>query len=147
MVPFTGGGYVPSTKTLTKVGAFAGYTPSVGDEIEISWGNESEVGRYTIASKTNNDTIVLGTATWGGVTEERPYDVSGSPVTPRSLLLGADGIPFTVDDGLKPTASSTLLCGKGLGGVDIGAYSCNPAVVFSGTVAYPPNAPTNVRIR
>ena len=146
IVPFTGGGYVPSTKTLTKVGAFAGYTPAVGDEIEISWGNESEVGRYPVASKTNNDTLVLGTATWGGVTEERPYDVSGSPVTPRSVLLGADGIPLTIDDGLKPTAKSPL-CAAGLSGVDIGAYSCNPGVVFVGGAASAPTAPTNVRVR
>ena len=36
--------------------------------------------------------------------------------------LGADGIPFTVDDGLKPTTG--ILCGKGYGGESIGAYNC-----------------------
>jgi len=37
--------------------------------------------------------------------------------------LGADGIPFTADDGLRPLANSPL-CGKGAGGTTIGAYSC-----------------------
>jgi len=59
---------------------------------------------------------------------------------------GADNVPFTLDDGLKPTGLGTLLCGQGRYGVDIGAYSCDPAVVFSGSVA-PPSAPMNVRIR
>lgn len=45
--------------------------------------------------------------------------------------LGADGVPFTLDDGLKPTASS-LLCGADENGADIGAYSCDPNVVFVG---------------
>lgn len=58
---------------------------------------------------------------------------------------GADNVPFTVDDGLKPSALGTLLCGKGINGVDIGAYSCDPAVVFAGLAV--PTAPTNVRIR
>jgi len=43
--------------------------------------------------------------------------------------LGPDGIPFTLDDGLKPLPDSPL-CGKGEGGTDIGAYSCNPNLVF-----------------
>jgi len=55
--------------------------------------------------------------------------------------LGSDGIPFTLDDGLKPLPGSPL-CGKGDGGVDIGAYSCDPAKVFvNGSVvntSYPP---------
>jgi hypothetical protein len=47
--------------------------------------------------------------------------------------LGPDGIPFTVDDGLKPLPGSSL-CGSGKGGVDIGAYSCDPATVFSADI-------------
>jgi alpha-tubulin suppressor-like RCC1 family protein len=40
-----------------------------------------------------------------------------------SNLLGADGLPFTADDGLRPLTGSPL-CGAGENGVDIGAYSC-----------------------
>jgi hypothetical protein len=50
---------------------------------------------------------------------------------------GADGIPFTLDDGLKPTPDSPL-CGKGENGTDIGAYNCNPNIVLAGT----PQTPT-----
>jgi hypothetical protein len=57
-------------------------------------------------------------------------------------ILGADGLPFTLDDGLKPLPGSPL-CGKGYGGIDIGAYSCSVNVVFAGV----PTAPTNVQIR
>jgi protein-disulfide isomerase/uncharacterized membrane protein len=44
--------------------------------------------------------------------------------------LGPDGIPFTLDDGLKPLTTSPL-CGKGEGGTDIGAYNCDPSTVFA----------------
>jgi hypothetical protein len=45
-------------------------------------------------------------------------------------LLGPDGVPFTLDDGLKPQSSSPL-CGKGTNGMDIGTYSCDPTKVFA----------------
>jgi hypothetical protein len=51
--------------------------------------------------------------------------------------LGPDGVPFTLDDGLKPLPTS-LLCGNGLGGTDIGAYSCDPAKVFRDTLDVQP---------
>jgi hypothetical protein len=43
---------------------------------------------------------------------------------------GPDDIPFTTDDGLKPVPGS-ILCGAGDGGLTIGAYSCNPSLVFA----------------
>jgi hypothetical protein len=54
--------------------------------------------------------------------------------------FGPDGVPFTIDDGLKPVPTSPL-CGRGLGGRDIGSYSCDPTKVFSDTVGVQP--PTN----
>jgi hypothetical protein len=60
--------------------------------------------------------------------------------------LGPDGIPFTLDDGLKPLSTSPI-CGKGEGGRDIGAYSCDPTKVFpDGGGAQAPTAPTNLQI-
>jgi hypothetical protein len=47
--------------------------------------------------------------------------------------LGPDGIPFTLDDGLKPLPTS-LLRGNGEGGVDVGAYSADPNIVFAGSL-------------
>jgi hypothetical protein len=38
--------------------------------------------------------------------------------------LGPDGIPFTNDDGLRPSSQSPA-CSSGEDGIDIGAYSCN----------------------
>jgi hypothetical protein len=72
-----------------------------------------------------------------GINGGNPY------LTDLTNPLGPDGIPFTVDDGLKPVAGSGRLCGKGEGGVDIGAYSCQAGVVFSGKFAQP----TNVIVR
>jgi hypothetical protein len=67
-----------------------------------------------------------------------PHGVNGGDPKLRSLtdLLGPDGIPFTVDDGLKPLPGSPL-CGKGPGGSDIGAYSCDPNLVFPGGATGP----------
>jgi hypothetical protein len=45
-------------------------------------------------------------------------------------IVGPDGRPFTLDDGLKPLSTSPL-CKRGYGGSDIGAYSCDPGVVFA----------------
>lgn len=51
--------------------------------------------------------------------------------------IGPDGIPFTSDDGLRPAPGSPL-CGRGLGGTDIGAYLCsggvNQPITYSLTV-------------
>lgn len=51
--------------------------------------------------------------------------------------FGADGILFTLDDGLKPNLGSPL-CGAGSGGTDIGVYSCNPNILFSNGAPPPP---------
>lgn len=55
----TGVTYTDASKTLTKTGAFAGYTYAVGDTILVNGGTGVTKGRYRIASKTNDDTIVL----------------------------------------------------------------------------------------
>jgi hypothetical protein len=73
-----------------------------------------------------------------------PNGINGGDPGLRSLtnLLGPDGVPFTLDDGLKPLPTSRL-CTAGEGGTTIGAYSCAANEVF---VPHPPAAPTNVRI-
>lgn len=73
-----------------------------------------------------------------GVTDRsfcEPHGINGGnphlrdPANP----LGPDGLPFTLDDGLKPLPTSPL-CGAGEGRTDIGAYSCDPAKVFPADV-------------
>lgn len=48
---------------------------------------------------------------------------SDSQAVKTAKLLGADGIPFTNDDGLMPKADSPL-CDQGENGTHIGAYAC-----------------------
>jgi hypothetical protein len=69
-----------------------------------------------------------------------PNGINGGNPQLRNINnpLGADGIPFTLDDGLKPLPGSPL-CGKGEGGVDIGVYSCDPHKIFSD--GSPPGTP------
>ena len=57
----------------------------------------------------------------------------GNPqFTDISDYLGADNLPFTLDDGLKPGPTS-VFCGVGVNGQDIGPYSCSLYAVFSST--------------
>jgi hypothetical protein len=60
-----------------------------------------------------------------------PHGINGGDPMLRDVanLLGPDGLPFTLDDGLKPLPGSPL-CGAGQDGTDIGAYSCDPNKVF-----------------
>ncbi len=53
------------------------------------------------------------------ITDQDPLFVN------TSSILGADGIPFTADDGLRLQAGSPAR-GAGYGGVDIGAYEYGP---------------------
>ncbi len=73
-----------------------------------------------------------------------PHGINGGDPNLRDVNnpLGPDGIPFTLDDGLKPLPTSPL-CGKGEGGADVGAYSCDPYKVFSNQ----PKPPGNLIIR
>jgi hypothetical protein len=75
-----------------------------------------------------------------------PHGLNGGDPRFANLAnpLGPDGIPFTLDDGLKPLPTSPL-CGKGQGGSDIGAYSCDPAQVFQPN-GDRPAPPKNLRI-
>lgn len=48
-----------AAKTITKVGAFAGYTFASGDQLVILSGSGIVAGFFAIASKTDDDTIVM----------------------------------------------------------------------------------------
>ncbi len=100
----------------------------------------SELADYP--AKRSSGCIQGATYTPGNFCE--PHGINGGSPEFRDLAnpLGPDGIPFTLDDGLKPRPGSPL-CGKGMGGADIGAYSCDPSKVFPNQ----PKPPANVTIR
>ncbi len=79
----------------------------------------------------------FGSIAYTGSSE--PHGINGGDPKFQNInnALGPDGIPFTLDDGLKPLPNSPL-CSKGEGGTDIGAYSCNPNIVFAGGGTYIP---------
>jgi hypothetical protein len=97
----------------------------------------------TEAHGINGGNPLFNCATFAGGCLPGTATATSSPATIASIF-GPDGIPFTMDDGLIPQTGSPL-CGAGLGGVDIGAYSCLHQLVgghpipfgsvFSGNVA------------
>jgi hypothetical protein len=73
------------TSTLTKTGAFSGYTYAAGDTILIDGGTGITKGRYKVASKTSNDAIVLASSIGSNTSDvssrkgfEKPYPLSVS---------------------------------------------------------------------
>ena len=80
-----------------------------------------------------------------GVVETHGINGGDPKFQDASNPLGPDGVLFTLDDGLKPLPGSPL-CGKGDGGVDMGAYSCDPMKVFVDANTAPPTTPKNLRI-
>lgn len=81
-VTFSGANWTQSTKTITKTGAFSGYTWADGDHVYIRLaGADIRWGLYRIASKTSNDAIVLtediaDTNQTGNVTSGWPTDIN-----------------------------------------------------------------------
>lgn len=54
---FSDGAYTTATKTLTKTGAFAGYTFAAGDRIKVTGGTGVTPDWYEIASRVSDDAI------------------------------------------------------------------------------------------
>lgn len=62
---FADGAYTTATKTLTKTGAFAGYTFAAGDRIKVTGGTGVVADWYEIASRVSDDAITTVTAVVG----------------------------------------------------------------------------------
>lgn len=77
----------PDTKTLTKTGAFTSYTWNAWDQIYISGGTGVATGLYAIASRTDNDNIVLATSISAG----SPSDVTSS-TGPKQTIASAQAL-------------------------------------------------------
>lgn len=75
--------------------------------------------------------------TANGVTLETHGINGGNPLLiDESNPLGPDTLPFTLDDGLRPSANSPL-CEAGALGADIGAYDCQPSATIKLVCATP----------
>ena len=59
LIDVTDGDWVAATKTLTKTAAFADYTFKTGDIIRLVSGTGSSPGRFTVASRVDDDAITL----------------------------------------------------------------------------------------
>lgn len=96
----------------------------------------SQTGWYEIRGPS--DTIIAeGNFVSGGAPDyaaktgwpENPDLNGGNPLlTNIDDVLGPDGIPFTHDDGLRPSEASRLV-GAGVGSRSIGAYNVSPPVL------------------
>lgn len=84
----TGLTYTHSGTTLSKVGAFSGYTFTSGDFIKVTAGANLPAAYYPVASKTDDDTIVITSA--DGVDEDNAAQTD--PTTDSTSDVTIDGI-------------------------------------------------------
>lgn len=103
--------YTASTKTITKVGAFASYTYHAGDQIQVTVTGASskvDVAFYTIASRVSDDAITLTTDASG--TEEDDTNVTltgGNNGTAATTAVGTlNGPKKTVNAAIALVAAN-----------------------------------------
>ncbi len=89
----SGGTFTESSKNLNKTAAFASYTWASGDRIYITGGTAVVAGSYEVASKTDDDNIVLVLDITSDASD--PTDVTAEDAT--TLYLG-DNMQFSVYD-------------------------------------------------
>lgn len=82
----SGANWTNATKTITQVGAFAGYVFTSGDKIALSAGTGVTVATYTVASKVSDDAITVTTDINGAGGNISDNSVVGV------LFMGQDGI-------------------------------------------------------
>lgn len=63
---FTGGSWAESTLTLTKVGAFANYSHTEGDQITLTANTGGSTGQFEVASRVDDDSVILATSPGSG---------------------------------------------------------------------------------
>lgn len=133
--PGSGATWTAATKNLYKLNAFTSYIRTPSDTILIR-ASDSSRGEYAVDERLDASNIRLGTLLKGnGISANNT--VNFYPLPAQSDLLGADGIPLTMDDGLKPSPSS-ILCGASNTANAIGAYSCDATRVFDTDVPAAP---------
>lgn len=85
-IALTGATWTHATRTLTKVGAFAGYTFLSADTLEVTGGTGATVGTYEVESKTSADAIVLRTSI--GAAADAQVDIAATAPNDQIALPG-----------------------------------------------------------
>jgi len=88
-IAVTGATYTHATLTITKTGAFAGYTWKKGDRWLQTAGTGDTVGTYIVAGKTSDDAITLATTIGAGA--DGQTDIAGT-LFDSSLMRGYFGV-------------------------------------------------------
>lgn len=83
--------------TITKTGAFAAYSWVAGDTITITGGTAVTPGVYTIASKTNSDTIVLSSSI-GTSASDVTFSSAGRPYVWTYTLAETNTVAWFRED-------------------------------------------------
>lgn len=107
------GSWNNGTLTLTITGAFAGYTPAVDDQINVTGGTGVTAGFYTIASKTSDDAVVLTSSIAAG----SPTNVAVDGIGTKYTNVSVDFTGLTLAD-MHDVALELQRGIRALGGVD-----------------------------
>lgn len=75
LISLTGATWTEATLTLTQTGAFADYDFLSADTFDLASGTGATVGRYEVASRTDDDSIVLATSI--GAAANGQTDITG----------------------------------------------------------------------
>lgn len=114
-------------KTLTKVGAFAGYEYNTGDTINITGGTNATTGTYVVTGKANDNQIVLETSLGENASVA---DIAGTLAASKKIL----------GEAVKPNRSIDVY-------VDSSAATAGTTYRLRATVTTTENSSTGVRIR
>lgn len=101
----SGGTLASGGLSVTKTGAFTNYTYRAGDMWHVTSGTGATVGDYPIASRTNNDTIVLSTSAGAGGGASNLVGYIHSPQNDPIIIVGGYNVG-------GPTSASLLQSGE-----------------------------------
>lgn len=121
-ITLTAATFTTGTWNLNEASAFTGYTYAAGDQIYISGGTAVTTGLYTIASKTDNDNIVLS----GDITTDAssPTDVTSDSAPYGDLEYAVEQTTFDTTNGtrvnIKTGSTETLAASLDVAMADTG---------------------------
>ena len=157
---FTGATYTASSGTIAKVGAFASYTFKAGDCIYITAGTGFTANSwYKIASKTNNDSIVIvggpgadNVNTAANVTDATYAETNICRIgrTVSVLVDFTKVVPIDMDDlaskftnAMRLGGATNACCAWVPQSGDSGNFQITGPFRGTGAMVYKPTAPTN----
>jgi len=108
-ITLTGSTWTESSLALVEASAYASYTFLQGDEVEITAGTGANLGHYKLASKANNNGVVLETSI--GSAADGNSDITGT-LTLWGVALPSDFgniLELTSGDGLQNYVQLTTM--------------------------------------